>query len=62
MSTFEILFTTFYVSAAIIWSSYLIADVAADIKKNGELDWCHIISIVIMVNLALFMLDKFRLE
>lgn len=42
MSTFEILFTTFYVSAAIIWSSYLIADVAADIKKMAN--WTGVIS------------------
>lgn len=62
MSTFEILFATFYVSAAIIWSCYLIADVAADITKRGELDWGHIMSVVIMVNLALFIIAKFGLE
>lgn len=37
MSTFEILFATFYVSAAVIWSCYLIADVAADITKMANL-------------------------
>nr|DAE42865.1 MAG TPA: hypothetical protein [Caudoviricetes sp.] len=62
MSAFEILFETFYVSAAIIWSCYLIADIAADITKNGELDWGHIMSVVIMVNLALFIIAKFGLE
>lgn len=62
MSAFEILFAAFYVSAAIIWSCYLIADVAADITKRGELDWGHIMSVVIMVNLALFIIAKFGLE
>lgn len=62
MSAFEILFEIFYVSAAIIWSCYLIADIAADITKNGELDWGHIMSVVIMVNLALFIIAKFGLE
>lgn len=55
-------FAAFYVSAAIIWSCYLIADVAADITKRDELDWGHIMSVVIMVNLALFMIVKFGLE
>lgn len=62
MSTFEILFEIFYVSAAIIWSCYLIADIAADITKKGELDWGHIMSVVIMVNLALFIIAKLGLE
>ena len=62
MSTFEILFEIFYVSAAIIWSCYLIADIATDITKKGELDWGHIMSVVIMVNLALFIIAKFGLE
>lgn len=61
MSAFEILFATFYVSAAVIWSCYLIADVAADITKNGEFDWGHVFSVVIMINLALFIIAKFGL-
>lgn len=61
MSAFEIFFATSYVTFAIMWSGYLIFDIEADIKKNGELNWYHIISIVIMLNLALFMIIKFGL-
>lgn len=59
MSTFEKIFEVFYVSAAIIWSAYLIADIAYDITKKGEWNWHHIVSVVIMSNLALFILTKF---
>lgn len=62
MSAFEIIFATFYVVAAVVWSCYLIADVAADITKNGEFNWYHVTSTVIMVNLALFIIAKFGLE
>lgn len=62
MSAFEILFATFYVVAAVIWSCYLIADVVADITKNGEFNWYHVTSTMIMVNLALFIITKFGLE
>ena len=62
MSAFEIFFAASYVTFAIMWSGYLMFDIAADIEKNGELNWYHIISIVIMLNLALFMIAKFGLE
>lgn len=62
MSAFEILFASSYITFAIMWSGYLMFDIASDINKNGELNWYHIISIVIMLNLALFMIAKFGLE
>lgn len=62
MSTFEILFAASYVTFAIMWSGYLMFDIAADNKKNGELNWYHVISIAIMLNLALFIIAKFGLE
>lgn len=62
MSAFEIIFAAFYVTAAVIWSCYLIVDVAADIAKNGEFNWYHVTSTVIMINLALFIIAKFGLE
>ena len=55
MSAFEILFAASYVTFAIMWSGYLMFD-------NGELNWDHVISIVIMLNLALFIIAKFGLE
>ena len=62
MSAFEILFVTFYVSMAFFWCMYLIVEVSNDITKRGELEWGHIISVVIILNLALFILAKFGLE
>ncbi len=62
MSAFEIFFAASYVTFAIMWSGYLMFDIAADNKKNGELNWYHVISIAIMLNLALFMIVKFGSE
>lgn len=59
MSTFEMIFAVSYVSFAIIWSTYLIAGIISDITKNGELKWELIVSVVIIINLALFILAKF---
>lgn len=58
MSTFEKIFEIFYGVTAIIWSAFLIANVVADVTEDGKFDWKHVISIVIIINLALFMLIK----
>lgn len=62
MSAFEIIFAAFYVSAAIFWIFYLIKEIANEITKNGEFDWYHVISVIIIFHLVLFILAKFGLE
>ena len=62
MSAFEIIFAAFYVSAAIFWTLYLIKEIAKEITKDGEFDWYHVISVIIIFHLALFILAKFGLE
>lgn len=62
MSVFEIIFAEFYISAAIFWIFYLIKEIANEITKNGEFDWYHVISVIIIFHLALFIFAKFGLE
>ena len=60
MSIFEKIFEVFYISAAIIWGTYLIADIVYDITRKGKFRWEDIISVTIIINLALFILAKIR--
>lgn len=55
MSTFEKLFEIVYCVAAIVWSCWLVTDIATEHDKSN---WKHVISVVIMVSLVAFMLAK----
>ena len=55
MSTFEKVFEVIYLSAAIIWSCYLVIEMSTECKT---MCWKHIVSIVIMLSLTAFILTK----